>query len=108
MPTFTRGSTVYLRAKVVDKLHTELAEATLDGAVEFSLDGGATWDAGDWEGDAFLEYDDTERKSLPHRIARRTTLWATDDTTEPLDDVRVKVGDSPEVYVIAGLRATFH
>lgn len=102
MAKYTRGSTVYPEFEVFDTRHTSVADATLDGTVEFSIDEGATWAAGEWDGEAYLAYNRTERMSLPTRIARRsTTLAITDGTASPLP-VWVRVTDGGEVILIKG------
>jgi hypothetical protein len=105
MVKYIQGSSVYVKAEVFDKNATTIAAATLDGTVEFSVDDGATYTAGEWVGDPYLKYNEKERKTLAHRLARRTSVLAIDETTDDPLLVRVRVTDSPEVVVIKGLRA---
>lgn len=103
MPKFTRGSTVFPSYEVRDTRTTVLADAALDGTVEFSIDEGANWLAGEWDGAAYMKYNKDDRATLPHRIARRSTTLAIDaNTVSPLP-IWAKVTDGGgEVFIFKG------
>lgn len=103
MAKFIRGSTVFPKYEVRDRRPgATLADAALDGIVEFSVDSGANWVPGEWDGAAYMKFSKDDRATIPHRIARRSTTLAIDANTASPLPIWVRITDSPEVFVIKG------